>query len=94
MSLASVGRLSVLPFLRLSVNIFVTALNNLITVWNVLMILHSYVEQVMTMCRVQKRELLLYCLACEAEPRHMYCFSGVGGGGVNFFVFRSFSRKL
>ena len=27
----------------------------------------------------------------------MYCFSGVvvgGGGGVNFFVFRSFSQKL
>ena len=39
-----------------------------------------------------------FCLACEAEARHMYCFSGVvvvgGGGGVNFFVFRSFSRKL
>ena len=35
-----------------------------------------------------------FCLACEAEARHMYCFSGVGGGGVNFLVFRSFSRKL
>ena len=42
-----------------------------------------------------------FCLACEAEARHMYCFSGVVvvvvvvvGGGVNFFVFRSFSRKL
>ena len=37
-------------------------------------------------------------LACEAEARHMYCFSGSGvvvvRGGVNFFVFRSFSRKL
>ena len=29
-------------------------LYNLNTVWNILMILHSYVEQVMTMCRVQK----------------------------------------
>ena len=32
---------------------------------------------------------LSYCLACEAETRHMYCFSGVVlvvvvGGGVNF----------
>ena len=40
-----------------------------------------------------------YCLACEAEARHIYCFPGggvvVGGGGsVNFFAFRSFSRKL
>ena len=44
-----------------------------------------------------------YCLACEAEARHMYCFSSVvvvvvvvvvSVGGVNFFVFRSFSRKL
>ena len=39
-----------------------------------------------------------YCLACEAEARHMYCFSGVVVvavvGGVNFYVFRSFSRKL
>ena len=37
------------------------------------------------------------CLACEAEARHMYCFSSVvvvGGGSVNFFVFRSFSQKL
>ena len=47
--------------------------------------------------------LLDFCLACEAEARHMYCFSGVvvvvvggggGDGGVNFFVFGSFSRKL
>ena len=42
----------------------------------------------------------IFCLACEAEARHMYCFSGVVVvvvgvvGGVNFFVFRSFSRKL
>ena len=44
-----------------------------------------------------------FCLVCEAEARHMYCFSGVVVvvvvvvvivGGVNFFVFRSFSRKL
>ena len=34
----------------------------------------------------------IFCLACEAEARHMYCFSVVGG--VNFSVFRSFSRKL
>ena len=36
------------------------------------------------------------CLACEAEARHMYCFSSVVVVvvGVNFFVFRSFSRKL
>ena len=33
-----------------------------------------------------------YCLECEAEARHMYCFSGVvvvvvgGGGGVNFLL--------
>ena len=44
-----------------------------------------------------KTFLVYHCLACEAEARHMYCFSGVvvvDGGGVNFFVFRSFSRKL
>ena len=35
-------------------------LNNLNTVWNILMIHQSYVEQVMTMCRVQKWELSLY----------------------------------
>ena len=41
-----------------------------------------------------------FCLACEAEPIHMYCFSGVVvvvvvvGGGVNYFVFRSISQKL
>ena len=28
-------------------------LHNLKTVWNILMILNSYVEQIMTMCRVQ-----------------------------------------
>ena len=43
---------------------------------------------------------LVFCLACEAEARHMY-FSGGGvvvvivvGGGVNFFVFRSFSETI
>ena len=34
-----------------------------------------------------------FCLACEAEARHMYCFSG-GDSGVNFFAFRSIFRKL
>ena len=32
-------------------------LHNLKTVWNIFMILYSYVEQVMTMCRVQERQL-------------------------------------
>ena len=32
-------------------------LHNLKTVWNIIMLLHSYVEQVMTMCRVQERQL-------------------------------------
>ena len=32
-------------------------LHNLKTVWNIIMILHSYVEQVMTMCRVQELQL-------------------------------------
>ena len=39
----------------------------------------------------------IYCLACEAEAIHMYCFSGsvvVVIGDVNFFVFMSFSQKL
>ena len=45
------------------------------------------------------RAVTIFCLACEAEARHMYCFFGVVvvvvvGGGVNFFAFRSFSRKL
>ena len=34
-------------------------LHNLNTVWNILMILYSYVEQVITMCRVQEWQLLL-----------------------------------
>ena len=34
-------------------------------------------------------------LACEAEAKHMYCFSGVVVvGGVNFLGFTSFSPKL
>ena len=36
-----------------------------------------------------------FCLACEAEARPMYCFSGVVlVVSVNFFVLRSFSQKL
>ena len=39
-----------------------------------------------------------FCLPCEAEARHMYCFSGVNVvGGLNFcrvLAFRSFSQKL
>ena len=39
-------------------------LHNLKTVWNIIMILHSYVEQVMTMCRVQEGQLsFLYLLS-------------------------------
>ena len=41
--------------------------------------------------------LFIHCLRWEAEARHMYCFSGVIGCGVNFcqvFAFRSFSQKL
>ena len=34
-------------------------LHNLKTVWNIIMILYSYVEQVMTMCRVQEWQLSL-----------------------------------
>ena len=34
-------------------------LYNLNTLWNIIMILHSYVEQVMTMCHVQEWQLLL-----------------------------------
>ena len=37
------------------------------------------------------------CLACEAEARHMYCFSGVGVvvvvGGVNFLCLGHFLRN-
>ena len=36
---------------------------------------------------------LSFCLACEAEARHMYCFSGgvvVVGGGVNFLCLGHF----
>ena len=34
-------------------------LHNLKTIWNILMILYSYVEQVMPMCGVQECQLLL-----------------------------------
>ena len=42
--------------------------------------------------------VIVFCLACEAEARHMYCFSGVvvvvvvggGGGGVNFLCLGHF----
>ena len=34
-------------------------LHNLKTVWNILMMLYSYVEQVMTMCGIQEWQLLL-----------------------------------
>ena len=39
--------------------------------------------------------MVIYCLACEAEARHMYCFSGVvgiSGGGVNFLCLGHFFR--
>ena len=35
------------------------SLYNLNTLWNIITILHSYVEQVMTMCRVQELQLSL-----------------------------------
>ena len=34
-------------------------LHNLKTIWNILMILYSYVEQVMSMCHIQKWQLML-----------------------------------
>ena len=49
MSLESVRRPSVRPYVRKH-----CPLHNLNTIWNILMILHSYVEQVITMCRVPK----------------------------------------
>ena len=37
---------------------------NLNALWNIIMILHSYVEQVMTMCHIQEWQLSLsYCLS-------------------------------
>ena len=36
-------------------------LYNLDTLWNIIMILHSYIEQIMTMCRVQEWQLSLAC---------------------------------
>ena len=44
----------------------------------------------------EKYTISNFCLACEAEARHMYYFSGVVvvvvvvGGGVNFLVLRPF----
>ena len=39
-------------------------LHNLITVWDIIMILHSHVEQVMTMCHIQEWQLsFLYFLS-------------------------------
>ena len=35
------------------------ALHNLNTLWYIIMIFHSYVEQVLTMCRVQERQFSL-----------------------------------
>ena len=35
-------------------------LHSYVTIWNMIMILHSYVEQVMTMCRVQEWQLSFY----------------------------------
>ena len=38
-----------------------------------------------------------FCVACKAEARHMYCFSGVvvvvGGGVVNFLCLGHFLRS-
>ena len=42
---------------------FSSPLHNLKIIWNIIMILHSYVEQVMTMCRVQKWQLFFYILS-------------------------------
>ena len=38
---------------------YLCLLFNLNTLLNIIMILHSYIEQVMTMCHVQERQLLL-----------------------------------
>ena len=51
----------------------------------------------LSVCEHLQLKIFSNCLAWDAEARHMYCLSGVGGGGVNFcqvFVFRSFSQKL
>ena len=40
-------------------NAYSCPLCNLNTLWNIFMILHGYVEQVMTMCPVQERQILL-----------------------------------
>ena len=36
---------------------------NLNTPWNIIVILHSYVEQVMTVCRIQRRTTLAFVLS-------------------------------
>ena len=47
-------------------------------------------------CNMLKFARNHFCLACEAEARHMYCFSGGGvvvvvvGGGVNFLCLGHF----
>ena len=46
-------------FLLMLSDAYSCPLCNLNTLWNIIMILHGYVEQVMTMCRVQEWQLLL-----------------------------------
>ena len=61
---------SVCPSVRPYVNIL-CPLINLKTVWTNLMILQSYLEQVMTMCRAQKmRALALLLLELPLEYYH------------------------
>ena len=61
---------------------------------------HDHMQKVSFVKTLDKRKYFVIirdiCLACEAEARHMYWFSGAGGdgSGVNFFVFRSFSQEL
>ena len=46
--------------------------------------------------KIQSEYSICFCLACEAEARHRYCFSG-GVGGINFcrvFWFSSVSQEL
>ena len=75
------------------------------TCWTSFLALSIYHQVRISQSASETIYLPSFCLACEAEARHMYCFSGgvvvvvvvvvgVGVGGVNFLVFRSFSRKL